>query len=171
MSPRLHLRFADLVTFCTCITSHSRTRLLTLTGLRHRTSVARIVCSLSRVMSAGESKVFLPSGAARGALCFQRQGVFGLMPSNIPGHCRWDLAQAALHAPSTFCPPLVQHIEEPVAHDGVDVDFAALRIAAVGLVFNECSGWGGWSGTGGADVGDLTVCERSGDGLSWSPPA
>ena len=42
------------------------------TALRHSTSVMRRMCSLSRVMSAGESKVFLPSGAARGALRFQR---------------------------------------------------------------------------------------------------
>ena len=39
----------------------------------------------------------------------------------------------------------------------------------MGLVFSECSGWGGWAGRGGtgsAGVGDLLVCERSGDGLS-----
>ena len=51
-----------------------------------------------------------------------------------------DLAQAPLHAPSPFCPPLVQHVEEPVAHDGADVDFAAFRTAVTELVFNECSG-------------------------------
>ena len=67
-------------------------------------------------MCAGESKVLLPSGAA-GALRFQRQGVFGLTPWNIPG-------QAPLHAPSPLCPPLVNHVWEPVTHDGVDVDFA-----------------------------------------------
>ena len=54
-----------------------------------RTSVTRMVCSLSRVTSACDSKVFLPSGAARGALRFQRQGVFWLIPSNNPGHKRW----------------------------------------------------------------------------------
>ena len=37
-------------------------------------------------MSAGDSKVFLPSGAARGALRFQKQGVFRLTPSNLLGH-------------------------------------------------------------------------------------
>ena len=42
------------------------------TALRHSTSVTRRMCSLSRVLSAGESKVFLPSGAARCALRFQR---------------------------------------------------------------------------------------------------
>ena len=39
-----------------------------------------------------------------------------------------------------ICPPLVQHVEEPVVDDGVDVYFAALRDAAAGLVFNECYG-------------------------------
>ena len=48
-------------------------------------SVTRMMCSLSRVMLAGDSKVFLPSGAARGTLHFQRYGVFGLIPSNILG--------------------------------------------------------------------------------------
>ena len=57
--------------------------------LRHSTSVTRMVCSLSRVVSAGESKVLLPSVSARGALHFQRYGVFGLIPSNILGHRRW----------------------------------------------------------------------------------
>ena len=37
-----------------------------------------------------------------------------------------DLAQAPLHVPSSFCPPLVQHVEEPVADGGIDVDLAAL---------------------------------------------
>ena len=40
-------------------------------------------------MSAGESKVFLLIVSARGALRFQRLGVFGLIPSNIPGQSRW----------------------------------------------------------------------------------
>ena len=48
-----------------------------------------------------------------------------------------DLLQAPLHAPSPFCPPLVQQVEEPVAHDGVGVDFPAFCRAAAGLVFNE----------------------------------
>ena len=39
-------------------------------------------------MSVGESKVFLPRGAAGGALRFQRLGVSGLFPSNIPVHKR-----------------------------------------------------------------------------------
>ena len=84
-----------------------------------------------------------------------------------------DLAQATLHVPSPLSPPLVQHVEEPVAGDGVDLDLAALCSAAAGLVFNECSGCGGWSGLGGTrsfDVGDLLMCERPADGFSWSPP-
>ena len=84
-----------------------------------------------------------------------------------------DLAQAPLHVPSPFSPPLVQHVEEPVAGDGVDVDLAALCSAAAGLVFNECSGCGGWNGLGGTrsfDVGELLMCERPADGFSWSPP-
>ena len=81
-----------------------------------------------------------------------------------------DLAQAPPHVPSSFSPPLVQHVEEPVAGDGVDLDLAALRCTAAGLVFNECSGWGCWRGTGSLDVGELLVCERPVDGFSWSPP-
>ena len=40
------------------------------------------------------------------------------------------------------------------------MDFTALRNAAAGLVFNECSGWGscGW---GSADVGERLVSGRS----------
>ena len=49
---------------------------------------ARTMCSLSRVMSAGNSKVLLPGGAAAGELRFQRCRVFGLNPSNILGHRR-----------------------------------------------------------------------------------
>ena len=84
-----------------------------------------------------------------------------------------DLAQAPLHVPSPLSPPPTQHVEEPVASDGVDVDLAALRTAAAGLVFNECGGWGGWRGCGGTGslgVGELLVCERPVDGFSWSPP-
>ena len=61
-------------------------------------------------------------------------------------------------------------------HDGVDLDFAAFCRAAAGLVVNECSGWSGWGGRSGGDgtrsagVSDLLVRERSGDGVSWSPP-
>ena len=81
-----------------------------------------------------------------------------------------DLAQAPPHVPSPLSPPLVQHVEEPVAGDGVDLDLAALRPTAAGLVFNECSGWSGWRGTGSLDVGELLVCERPVDDFSWSPP-
>ena len=81
-----------------------------------------------------------------------------------------DLAQAPLHVPSSFGLPLVQHVEEPFAGDGIDVDLAALRTTAAGLVFNECGGWSGWRGTGSLGVGDLLVCERPVDGFSWSPP-
>ena len=59
-------------------------------------------------------------------------------------------------------------MSEPVAHDGVGVDFAAFCRAAAGLFFNECSDWGG---TRSAGMGGLLMCERSGDGVSWSPPA
>ena len=64
-------------------------RTSTVSPLRHMTSVTRRMCSLSRVTSAGDSKVLLPSGAARGEQRFQRYGVFGLIPSNIPGHRCW----------------------------------------------------------------------------------
>ena len=57
------------------------------TALRHSTSVTRMMCSLNRVVSAGD-KVLVPSVSARGALRFQRWRVFGLIPSNIPGQSR-----------------------------------------------------------------------------------
>ena len=82
-------------------------------------------------MSAGDSNVFLPSGAARGALRFSSTSV--------------------------------QHVEEPVLHDGVAVDFAAFCRAAAGLGLPQNSGWDGWGSrgsTGSADVGDLLVCKR-----------
>ena len=61
-------------TSCPSASSHSCTKLLIVTALRHRTSDTRMVYSLSRVTSARESKVFLSSGPARGALRFQRYG-------------------------------------------------------------------------------------------------
>ena len=116
---------------------------LYLKRMHRRTSVTRRMCSLSRVMSAGDSKVFLPSGA-RGELRFQRCGVFS---SNVPAQAP-DLTQALRYAPFSCCPPVAGHVEEPVSHEGVDVDFAAFCHVAAGLVFNECSGWSGWeSGT------------------------
>ena len=71
-----------------------------------------------------------------------------------------DLAQAPPHVPSPLGSPLVQHVEEPVAGDGVDVDLAALGSAAAGPVFD---GHGG--GTRRPDVGELLVCDRPVDGL------
>ena len=50
------------------------------------------------------------------------------------------------------------------------MDFAALRTAAAGLVFDECSGRGGQGGWS-TDVGDLLLSERSGGGFSWLSPA
>ena len=78
-----------------------------------------------------------------------------------------DLAQAPPHVPSSFCLPLVQHVEEPVAGNGVDVDLAALRCTNAGLVFN---GRGGRGSARCLDVGELLVCERPVDAFSWSPP-
>ena len=161
-----------------CLTHHSPGRtscpsagLLIVTTLRHRTSVTRMMCSLSRVVSAGDSKVFLPSGAARGALHVQRWGVFQLTPSESPWARAPDLAKAPLHVPLPFRPPLVGHVDEPVAHDGVGVDFAAFSRAATGLIFNECSskgGWCGWGGTRSAGVGNLLVCKRLAADVSQS---
>ena len=70
-------------------------------------------------------------------------------PVGHPGAWALDLTQAPLRAPPPLCPPLVQHVEEPVAHDGVDLHIAAFCRAAAGLVFNECSGWDGGGGKGG----------------------
>ena len=49
-----------------------RTKPPIVTAPKHRTSVTRMMCSLSRVTPAGESNVFLARGAAGGALRFQR---------------------------------------------------------------------------------------------------
>ena len=117
-------------------------------------------------------------GSPAACLCSWRAPLpaVGRVPVDAVEHSRaqaLDLAQAPLHVPSSFSPPLVQHVEEPVAGDGVDLDLAALCRAAAGLVFNECSGWSGWGGRGGTrsfDVGELLMCERPVDGFSWSPP-
>ena len=79
-------------------------------------------------MSAGDSKVLLPSGAFWCAAC---PAVRSVRVDSVedPGAEAPDLSQAVLRAPSPLCPPLVQHVEELVAHDGVDVNFAALRTA------------------------------------------
>ena len=100
---------------------------------------------------------------------FQRLGVCQLISLNIPGHSHWTSHKHHCMPHRSFCPPLVQHVEEPVAHDWVGVDFAAFCRAAAGLVFNKCSG--GRGGTRSAGVGDLLVCDRSSDGVSWLPPA
>ena len=62
--------------------SHSCTTPLIVTALRHRTWDTLMMNSLSRVMSAGESKVFLRSGAGRGAP-FPAVGSVPVDPSNI----------------------------------------------------------------------------------------
>ena len=48
--------------------SHPCNRPLIVTALRRSTSVTRTMCSLSRVMYAGDSRLFLPRVSARGAL-------------------------------------------------------------------------------------------------------
>ena len=78
-----------------------------------------------------------------------------------------DLAQAPPHVPAPLGLPLVHHVEEPVAGDGIHEDLAALRCAAAGLVFD---GRGGRGSTRRLDLGELLVCERPVDGFSWSPP-
>ena len=92
------------------------------------------------------------SPAARLCSCrtpFPAVGSVRVDPVEHPGAQTLDLAQAPLHVPSPLSPPLAQHVEEPVAGDGVDVDLAALRPTAAGLVFNECSGWSCWRGCAG----------------------
>ena len=84
-------------------------------------------------MSVGDNKVFLPRGAARSVSTI---GSVSVDPVEHPA--AQPLAQAPPQPP--FHLPLLQHVEEPVAHDGVDVDFVAFRRAAAGLVFNECGG-------------------------------
>ena len=71
---------------------------------------------------------------------FSCVGSFPVDPVEHPGAHAPDLAQAPLHVKLPSRPPLVGHVDEPVAHDGVGVDFAAFGRAATGLVFKECSG-------------------------------
>ena len=97
---------------CPSASSHWPIRPLIVTTLRHRASVTRRICSLSLVMSAGESKVFLPSGAAADA-SFPAVGSVRVDPVEHPGAQPLELIEAPLHAPSPFRSPLVQHVEEP----------------------------------------------------------
>ena len=83
----------------------------------------RMMCSLSRVVLAGESKILLPSGAARGALF----PAIRIVRDDPVEHRR-----SLLHWSSMS--------RNQVASDGVDVDLAVHRTTAAGLVFNECSG-------------------------------
>ena len=92
------------------------------------------------------------------------------IPCSRPGLCRRGLSPPCLIHGQAFERAVEDGEEEPLAHDGVDVDLAALRTTAAGLVFNECSGWGGRGGTKRAGMGDLLVCEWADDGGSWSPP-
>ena len=82
-----------------------------------------------------------------------------------------DLTQAPLHAPSSLCLPLVRHVEEPVADDGADLDFAGFCRAAAEWVGAAGAAGVARGGTTSAGVGDLFVCERLGCCLSGSPPA
>ena len=81
------------------------------------------MCSFSRVTSAGDSKVFLPSGSCSWRAPFPAVRSVLVDPVEQPGARALDLTQAPRYAPVSFCPPLVQHVEEQVAHDGVDLDF------------------------------------------------
>ena len=137
--------------------SHSSTKPWIVTGLKHRQS----------------------SPAKR---CFCRSAPFPATrsvqvdPVEHPGAKTLDLTQTSVYATSPFCPPLFQNVEEPVSHDGADLNFAAICRAAAGLVFNECSAWSGRGGRGGlggtrsADVGDVLETEQSSDGVSSLPP-
>ena len=82
----------------------------------------------------------------------------GWIPVRNPRAQALDLSQAPLHVPLPFHHPLMGHVDEPVAHDWVGEDFAAFCRVAAGLVFNECSGWGGrggWGGTRSAGASNL----------------
>ena len=59
-------------------------------AVKHRTSVTFMMCSCSRVMSAGDSMLLLPRVSARGALRFQRKGVFMSKHSLMNSRCVLD---------------------------------------------------------------------------------
>ena len=124
----LHLAKAGTDVELLCVEPFAHQAPLIVTALRHRTLVTRRMCSLSRVMSVGDSTVFLPSGAAPPA-----EGSVRVDPLEHPGPQAPDLTRALRYAPLLFCPPVVQHVEEPVAHEGVKVDFASFCRTPGGL--------------------------------------
>ena len=77
-----------------------------------------------------------------------------------------DLAQAPPHVPVPLGLPLVHHVEEPVAGDGIHEDLAAFGSAATWPVFDGRS----CSGARSLDLDEFLVRERPADGFSWSPP-
>ena len=129
-----------------CGLSHSCARLLIVTALRPKTSETRMMCSLSRVMSSDESKIFLQSGAARGALRFQRcWSVIGLILVEHP----WSTSagpqhEAPLHVPPPLCPPLVGDMSRNQSRTvGSTWTSGALRTAAVGRRLQRVAGLAG----------------------------
>ena len=142
--------------------SLSRTKLLIVTAHRHKTSDTHTMCSLSRVMSAGDR-----SRTARGALRFQRYGVFGLNPSNIPRHERWTSHK---HRCMSHCRSVLHWWDLSMNQSHTTGSAWTLRRFAV-LPLGSSSTGAAARRTRSAGMGDLLVCERSGDGVSWLPPA
>ena len=145
--------------------SHSSTKPWIVTTLTHRTSVTFMMCSLGASCLRASAK-----SSCQAALLVARSAS---SDKECSGRCRRTLRGTGA-GPRTKAPPhvpplglpRVQHVKEPVAGDEVDVDLAALRRTAAGLVF----GRGGRSSTRRLDVGELLVCERLVDGFAWSPP-
>ena len=137
--------------------SHACTRLLTVIAPTHRTSVTRMMCSLSRVVSAGVSRLLLPRVSAHGALRFRAQTL--------------DLAQAPLHASiallSCTGPACRGTSRGRWGRRGCCGASKRWRWARLQRVQRRL---GRLRWHGGFDVGQLLVCERPVDGFSWSPP-
>ena len=91
--------------------------------------------SLRRVTSAGDSKVFLPSGAAR-AFPAVRSAVVD--PVKHPWAQALDLLQAPQYAPSPLCLPLVKHVKNQ-SRTSAAAGVAGAAGAAQGVVMSAIS--------------------------------
>ena len=121
-------------------------------------------------MSAGDSKVLLPRVSARGALRFQRQGVFLSMPWNAPGHRRWasHKHRRMSHCRSVFHWSIMSR-NQSRAMGAMGSTWILRRFDALPLG-SSSNERGGRGGTRRLDAGELLVCERPVDGFAWSPP-
>ena len=127
---------------------------------RDRAEAQDVSHSLGRVMSTGDNKVFLPRGAARSVSTIRSVSV-----DPVEHPAAQPLAQAPPQ-PSPFHLPLLQLVETSRAgwrgFCGVSPCCRWARLQRVRRLERP-------GAARSAVVGDLLVCERSGDGVSWLP--